>query len=375
MKWRAWCCALLLGGVAGCSDTLPVSVLKPLSSTKELHIVWSASVGKKNQEVIAPTLAYDNLYLVGGNGDLVSLDPVTGKENWRMTSSVTYATGVGSGDDQLYIGDKQGNLLAYSKSGILNWQVHLSDELMTPPEAGDSTTVVARTADGHVYGLDGSDGHQLWMVTRPMPPLVLHGDSGIRVSRGAAFVAYPGGRLMALNLLDGRVGWETLITIPLGSTELERVNDVMGFPVLGYSDICVAAFQNKVTCLDAAKGETLWSHDMEAAGPVEADDGRLFVTDEKGTLVALNQLTGSVVWKTDDLDGRYPSPPAVTRNFVVVGDEEGYVHYFSREDGHEVARLQTKAVSLVKVPVPVNEDQVVVINEQGKVFSVAPVNN
>ena len=68
----------------------------------------------------------------------------------------------------------------------------------------------------------------------------------------------------------------------------------------------------------------------------------LYVTDEDGNLWALSARNGGPLWKQSDLLGRSPNTPVIQGNFVVVGDFEGYLHWFSREDGHLAGRTRVE---------------------------------
>ena len=50
----------------------------------------------------------------------------------------------------------------------------------------------------------------------------------------------------------------------------------------------------------------------------------MFVTDEKGAVHALDLSTGASAWKQDQFAGRGTGRPRVMREYVVVGDVEGY---------------------------------------------------
>ena len=360
--------ALWLGA---CSDSLPVTPLKPLKSSVATDVVWKSKVGSSENAVLRPVLYKEVLYLATEKGDLMALDPATGKESWHIKTKESFSSGIGVGGDMLFLGNKNGELLAYNLNGGLLWRSQESSELITPPEASDGV-VVTRTADGHIVGVNTADGKRRWQVTRPLPALVLRGSSGVTVGRGGALVGLPGGKLLALNLADGNVVWEATLSVPKGATELERVNDVVGAPIVGYQDVCAASYQGKTSCLDVAHGQTIWSKDVASIGPILADRNQLFVTDDKGDVVALNRMSGTVAWRNDTLEGRYLTPPAVSMDYVVVGDAEGVVHFLARADGVEGGRVTTDGSTISQPPVVVGDNLVLVRNRAGKVYAVGP---
>lgn len=357
--------------LSACSDALPVTPLPPLKSSVAGDVAWKSKVGDSNNAVLRPVLYKDVLYLANEKGDLLALDPATGKESWRVKTKEAFSAGIGAGEDMLFLGNKKGELLAYNLNGGLLWRAQQSSELMVPPQAADGI-VVTRTADGHIVGLGATDGKPRWQVTRPLPALVLRGSSGITLERGGALVGLPGGKLLALKLADGSVVWEATISVPKGATELERVNDVVGAPIVGYQDVCVASYQGKTTCLDVTRGQTLWSKDVASIGPIFADGSKLFATDEKGDVLSLNRMSGTTAWRNESLEGRYLTPPAVTMDYVIVGDAEGIVHFLSRSDGVEIGRVATDGNPITLPPLVVGDNLVLVRNREGKVYAVGP---
>ncbi len=364
-----WVAGALL--LASCADTLPVAPLAPLKPAMEAEVVWKQGVGSVEQAILRPVMVQGVLYVANEAGELRAFDPATGKEIWRVKTLESFSAGIGSGDQMLLLGNKKGEVLAYTLKGDLLWRSQLSSELMVAPQAADGV-VVTRTADGRISGLASSDGKRRWSVQRPMPALVLRGISQIAMERGAVLVGLPGGKLVALNLADGSVGWEATISIPRGATELERINDVVGTPLFGFRDVCTASYQGKVACLDVAKGETIWSTELSVTGALSAEGNKLFATTEKGDVVALNRTSGSVAWKQETLEGRYPSAPQAFNDYVVVGDAQGVVHFLSRADGVEMGRLKTEEVAIIQQPQVLDDNLILLTNRDGKLYALAP---
>ncbi len=357
--------------LASCADSLPVAPLAPLKPSMEAEVVWKEGIGSVEQAILRPVVVQGVLYTANEAGDLRAFEPASGKELWRVKTTESFSAGLGSGEQMLLLGDKKGEVLAYTLKGELLWRSQLSSELMVAPQAAEGV-VVTRTADGRITGLSATDGKRRWSVQRPMPALVLRGISQIAMERGAVLVGLPGGKLLALNLADGSVGWEATVSIPKGATELERINDVVGTPLFGFRDVCTASYQGKVACLDVVKGETLWSTDLSVTGALGAEGNKLFATTEKGDVVALNRTSGTVAWKQESLEGRYPSAPQAFGDYVVLGDAQGVVHFLSRADGTELGRIKTDDVAMIQQAQVLDDNLILLTNRDGKLFALAP---
>ena len=111
--------------------------------------------------------------------------------------------------------------------------------------------------DGKIFALNAADGSQKWVYQRTNPPLTVRRFAGGSISRGGLFTGTPGGKLLALDLNTGSLGWEASVATPKGATELERIADVTSTPVVEEKQVCAAAFQGRVACFEILRGTLL----------------------------------------------------------------------------------------------------------------------
>ena len=95
-----------------------------------------------------------------------------------------------------------------------------------------------------------------------------------------------------------------------------------------------------------------------------ADQSNLYVTDDKGQVLAFDLRTGASVWKQDKLRARRPNAPTYHDGYVAVGDFEGYIHWLAREDGHFVARTRVGG-DAIRAPAQAVAQTLFVANEDG----------
>jgi outer membrane protein assembly factor BamB len=79
---------------------------------------------------------------------------------------------------------------------------------------------------------------------------------------------------------------------------------------------------------------------------MDADRNNIYLTDDRGNVMAFDQRTGASVWKQEQLRARQLNAPRCVDGLVAVGDLDGYVHWLSSDDGRFVARYRvgSKAV-------------------------------
>jgi outer membrane protein assembly factor BamB len=192
-----------------------------------------------------------------------------------------------------------------------------------------------------LFALDAKDGRRRWLYQRSSPPLSVRSPVGMVADRGYLLTGFAGGKLVSIALANGGVRWETTVALPRGATELERVTDVVGLPVVAEREVCAVAYQGRIGCFDLASGNSVWSRELSSTAGLSIDARYVFVSDEKGAVHALDRAGGATIWKQDRLFLRRLTAPLALGREVAVGDVEGYVHFLSREGGAFVGRVAT----------------------------------
>ena len=109
----------------------------------------------------------------------------------------------------------------------------------------------------------------------------------------------PGGKVVAIEAESGKPTWEATVSLPRGATELERVADVSGVPVLDDSRVCASVYQGRTGCVETLNGNVLWTREISSADGVAIDAKYLYVADVDGNVHALDKTTGASVWKQE----------------------------------------------------------------------------
>lgn len=364
--------------LAGCSSLNPFAS-KPKNSPAPLtsftpsmavRVVWSVNVGKAANQGLRPAFSEGRLFAANEAGELVSIDPLNGKIVWKISTGTRVVSGVAADGGTVVVAGAEGAVQAFdAANGQKRWRFDASTEVLSAPAIGNGT-VVFRSLDNRIVALDAGTGSRRWYLQRSTPSLSLHAAPGIVVADGLAFVGLPAGRLIALSALSGAPRWETAIAEPRGATELERVSDVSGVPALIGRDICAAAYQGRIACVDAGNGTLRWAREISAAVGPGVDQRYVFAADEKGNLQAFARETGSNLWRNTSLAWRGLSSPVSFGRAVVVGDRQGYLHFLSREEGAMLARLSTDGSPISSAPL-VAGSQLIVQTQDGRLMAVA----
>jgi outer membrane protein assembly factor BamB len=339
---------VLLPGLAilgGCSSSpspmLPPVALTPIKPTLAVRVAWNGSLGYgvgDNYLQMRPVFDQDTGYGADYTGYVRAFGIRSGTTRWERQLHRPLEGGPALAAGKLLFGTSKGEVLALEPaSGKLLWRTEVSSEVIAPPQ-GEAGVIVVRSVDGRVHGLDADDGHRLWIYDRSVPLLTLRGNSAPVISNGIVLVGTDNGKLAALTLKNGTLLWETRIAEPRGRTDLDRMVDIDATPVVMDDVVYAVSYQGRLAAVQLGNGRILWSREMSSYSGLVLDPYRVYLSDADSQIWALNRFTGATLWRQDKLLRRDVTAPVLQGPYLVVGDYDGYVHWLKREDGRIVAR-------------------------------------
>ncbi len=318
----------------------PAELLK-FEETVELKKNWSVSLsgGQGKRYVrLEPFYTLGHVYAASSEGIVTKLDVETGKPAWRVKTKLPISGGVAMDRGQVLLGTLTGEVVALSdEDGSQLWKAQLSSEVLSSPRS-DGSVIVVHCYDGKVYGLKQDNGEKIWEYDSQQPRLTLRGTSAPVMSGGLAIIALANGKIVALHAETGIVQWEQRVTIAQGRSEIERIVDIEGTPLLDGSLLFAVTYQGQVAVLEWSSGRLLWRKEASSYVSVAQGFGNIYISETDGKVSAYKVNDGSLQWQQEDLAWRKLSPPATIGSYMVVGDYDGYLHLLSQSDGTMAGR-------------------------------------
>jgi outer membrane protein assembly factor BamB len=336
---------LLLGGCGifgGEEDeALQPKPLVDFEPTLDVERAWTAKLGDGSELLrlgLRPAGNAERVFAASRDGRVSAFDPATGKRLWQTRLDLPLSAGPGVGEDRVVVASSDGWLVCLrAEDGGEAWRRFIGGESLSSPRVA-SGSVVAYTIDGTLRVHSLFNGSERWTLRQSLPPLTLRGSSDPVIAGTTVIAGFDNGRVVATGLIEGDTRWEAVISPPSGRSDLERLADVDGAMAVVGQDLYATGYQGQLAALAVESGQVLWSRDLSTYVGVDADANNVYVVSETGELLALNRRTGAEQWRQDALLRRNPTAPVVWEGTVVVGDLEGFVHFFSAEDGSPVAR-------------------------------------
>ena len=324
-------------------EELPPQELVKFEPSLPVDRLWEAKLGGGSELLrigLKPAGNAESVYAASRDGNVSAFDPVTGTRRWRTELKLPLSAGPGVGENRVVVASSDGFLVCLgADDGREIWRTDLAGESLAPPLV-QGEAVVAYTIDGRLSVRSLYNGSERWTLEQALPPLTLRGSAPPVIVGSTIIAGFDNGRLIASGLLDGATRWEVMLSPPTGRSDLERLSDIDGTLASVGQDVYATAYQGQLAALAAESGQILWTRDISTHVGVAADLENVYVVSETGELIALRRPNGSELWRHDMLLRRSPTAPVTFMNTVVVGDFEGYVHFFSNTDGSPVARVR-----------------------------------
>lgn len=380
--FRGFLVLLLVTGLTACSlfssDEEEVRTPKPLQALEkreekvELTRVWSKNIGQgigDRFEQLAPAIQGDVVYIADARGQVMALNRENGREIWKRQLKVSVGAGVTLGVEQILLGTLEGEVIALNQeTGEDLWRSRVSSEILSSPVT-DGAYVAVHSIDDRLTVLSARTGEMVWRQDVLQPALTLRGSAEPVIVRDAVIAGFSSGEAKAFRLNDGAPLWSSRIAVPKGSTELERMVDIKGAPLVIGDSLFLASFQGNVVGLDLYSGRARWSKEVSSYKPIAEGFGALYITDESDYISSIDQRTGAASWRQEALQYRHATAPATFGSYVAIGDIEGYIHLLSQVDGSFSGRFKVTSNPLTARPV-VSGDLMLVMSSSGELIAV-----
>ena len=356
--------------------------LQDFDAEAKLVRLWRAKVGRglgRKYLRLRPAVLADRIYAADAYGSVVALNRFSGKRVWQASvgepdegpfyefwdrRDPAFVTGgIGTGGGLVLLGTTRGEVIALDAGdGTERWRAEVSSEVLSRPTTDDDA-VIAQTADGRIVALEAEDGSQRWAYDSQVPLLTLRGTAAPVVESGLVFAGFGDGNVTAIEVRSGAPIWRQRIMLPQGRTELDRMVDVDGTPLLASGLLLAASFQGRLKAMNPTDGRVVW--DIEASSYLDLAEGygHVYLVSDDDVVNAFAIASAAAAWQQENLRNRRLTSPLAFGNYLLVGDEEGWLHVLAQSDGRFLARR--KAPGGLRSPLVEVDDVVYVLADDG----------
>jgi outer membrane protein assembly factor BamB len=282
-------------------------------------ILWTADASPARDRIDEASggglaVADGRLFVTLGFGDLVALDPATGGEIWRQSLGAV-ATGAPT---------------------ALNGRVHVSGR------------------DGRGWTVDATTGRVLWSVRSTPDILGVKGGAGPAATDQTVVFPFISGELIAAEPRTGAVQWTAYVLGERAGRSYARVTDITGDPVIVGGRVYVGNHSGETAAIEAGTGQTVWTAEHGALGPVTVAGGSVFLISDQNDLVRLDASSGETIWtaplplfvdprprRREGIFAHYG--PLLAGGRLIVASSDGQVRFFDPVSGAQTGSLPLPA--------------------------------
>lgn len=349
-------CLLFLTACAGLGDdnTPMPTPLTAYPFQFQPVLLWSVAAGRGMDDDylrLSPVIQEGQIFVASKSGLITDLELAHGHKLWQKNIKQIITSGPAINKGIIIIVTKQPLAIALdANSGDVLWRATLPNQVLAPPAVGQGK-VIFKTVDGQILAFELRTGTSLWTYEHGSPLLILRPSSAPKIVDNKLVVGFSDGKLAAFNLKNGNLIWERTIAFPQGVTSVDQLVDVAADPVLSHDVIYVVTYQGQLEAISLRSGRILWERSFSSYSGLSIGNS-LYITDTKGGVWAFNRSTGELLWQQQFLSHRGLTAPAIFGNSLIIGDQEGYIHWLAQSDGHPLARdLVHDDASIIATPV------------------------
>jgi outer membrane protein assembly factor BamB len=280
---------------------------------------WSADAGtgsSKTGRITASPIVYgDRVYTLDAGGTVAAFSLSGGGASWRTSivpekersdGSSLFSLGAGTpggghggglaaDNGRLYVASGFGNVLALDpQSGKKLWERSLGVPVRAAPTAaGDRLFVI--TVDGRFYCLSGVDGAEQWNVRGLPQQASLVMSVSPAIAGDVVVVPYPSGDVLALKIADGSAVWSENLARARTTSQLTSMSDAAR-PAIDNGIVYAVSHAGRMVATQISTGERLWSLNIASTQTPWVAGESVFVVDTSGQLMAISRTAGTVQW-------------------------------------------------------------------------------
>jgi outer membrane protein assembly factor BamB len=350
---------LSLVTLAGCSNTdFKPEVHKPsklptlTSPAVGLAQVWKESIGGQEKlDPLRPQLDVLNGNVYAASTSRVYAWSATGKQLWQVKTKQGITAGVTAADGVVVYSTGKGTVTALDAvDGKLRWTRTTGASILAPALVSGNR-VVTLSNDGSVTATDTTTGQAVWTYSISQPPISVRGSSApVLFDGNTVIIASASGRAYGLDLATGVPKWERRVAVNDGSSEMARLIDIDGDPLVSSRQVYTVSYQGQLTSMNIDAQQINWAVEASSLHTPTTGLGNIYVATVDGKLLAVDEQSGKIAWTQDSLAYRGLSNPVVLGRYLIVGDAQGYLHIIEQTEGKIVGRVRTSgAVSTLRV--------------------------
>ena len=320
-------------------------------------------------------LSKNNLVYTNTKGEIKAVNARNGKKRWSyQTGGKIYSTPIMC-DGKVWVSSTDKNLYGLQLKNGKPLFTLPNDKSVVASAACDKNTVILPGTDGKCTAWNAKTGKQLWQfdgienftLTRP------------QVKDGVVFFGSWGNEFYALNTTTGELKWKWY-----NGQNNRMFSPAQVVPIITHNKVFLASPDRFMTVLDEQTGEVIWRHNdldnrvRESIG-VSEDGNTVYAKTMDGNILAIDATVNKrkIKWISSGEDMGYeltPTPVVEKNGVVYAPTDKGLIYAYRATDGSFLWKYRI-ATGLINMILPTDANELYVSSMDGKLvkLKVAPL--
>lgn len=315
-------------------------VMGNLALPLALHPGWSTHIagGDITQRIgSTPAVANGKLFVVDADAVVHAFDAATGARLWQTAldtakkdRAVLFGGGVSVDGGHVYATTGRGDAAALDvATGKLLWKVRPAGPLRGAPAIGGGNVYVL-SQDNQIFALKPDTGETVWTVSATLETSGLFGVATPAIAQGTIVAGFSSGELSALRYENGRIVWQDQLSRTSISTSVSSISDIDASPVIDQGKVYAIGRGGRMVAMDLINGQRLWELTIGGINTPWLAGEWLFVVTDEAKLMCIARNTGKIRWisqlprwrdrKTQNKPITWYGPVLAGGRLMVVGD-------------------------------------------------------
>ncbi|MDR1032033.1 MAG: PQQ-binding-like beta-propeller repeat protein [Holosporales bacterium] len=205
--------------------------------------------------------------------------------------------------------------------------------------------VYVLSMDSKVEALSAASGDYVWSHSGISESIALMGGGGCAAARDMVIVPYASGEVFALYCGNGGQVWSQIVSHFSPDKMITSLAHIKALPVIDGNQVYIASNSGKVVSLNLANGRQLWEQSISGATqtPVLSLNSLFIITNEND-LVCLSKTTGAPRWIASLPKAVKKTPvfwygPLLAGGKLILAGSHGVILFISPIDGQVMSSM------------------------------------
>ena len=277
-------------------------------STGDLTRSWHSSIGESGgyraRITAMPVVGGNQVFTMDPDGMVSAFDVATGSRQWTTDTqgeddrSTNVGGGLALAKGVVYAATGRGEVMTLDpRTGKIGWRSSLDAPARSGPTVVDNRLFVP-TIDERLLALDTASGKRLWSYQATATSTSVLGVAAPAYADGLVVAGFGSGDLVALRAESGTLAWTDSLAAARGRNSLLDLSAIRALPLISGGVVYAISLGSVLAALDLRSGRRLW--EREIAGqhtPCLAGDW-LFLLSEDQTMLCIAKADGRVRWSS-----------------------------------------------------------------------------